>query len=311
MHPRPSSSHHRRGRPTSTRALLALLLATTLILAACGGSSDSAGDASAQDAAPSSPADEGAFPVTMTHAFGETTIDAEPTRVVTWGWASADAAIALGVVPVAMPFASYGADDEGVLPWTRETLEEEGHEIPTVLPSAAEEVPFEAIAAAKPDLILAVYSGITDTDYEKLSQIAPTVAYPDEAWSTPWRDTIELVGEALGRSDAATEVLADIDEQVAAQADAHPELEGKTVAMVWPDLEEFYVYKPADARVAFTLDLGLVSAPSVGRRDVLLHAQHRTPRRAGERHPRQLRRHAGAGRNVHRRSRRPADASGP
>ena len=38
-------------------------------------------------------------------------------------------------------------------------------------------------------MILAPYSGITEEQYELLSEIAPTVAYPDEPWTTPWRET--------------------------------------------------------------------------------------------------------------------------
>ena len=53
---------------------------------------------------------------------------------------------------------------------------------------------------------MANYSGITEADYERLPQIAPTVAYPDEPWSTPWRDVITTVGEALGKADQATEL---------------------------------------------------------------------------------------------------------
>ena len=95
---------------------------------------------------------------------GETTIDAEPTRVAAWGWATADALIALDVIPVAIPFQAYGGDENGVLPWIRDALEEGEHEIPTILPDTLEP-PFEAIAAAQPDLILAPYSGITERDY--------------------------------------------------------------------------------------------------------------------------------------------------
>lgn len=203
-----------------------------------------------------------AFPVTIPHAFGETVVTAEPVRVVTWGWGSADAAIALGVVPAAMPFQSYGGDAEGVLPWVRERLRQGGAVLPNVLPNSTEP-PFEAIAAARPDLILAVYSGITEDDYRLLAAIAPTIAYPDQPWATPWRETISIVGSALGRQGRAAEVLADIDRRVAAKAAAHPELRGKSVALVWDSAGTFYVYKPADARVAFTLDLGLVSAASV------------------------------------------------
>jgi iron complex transport system substrate-binding protein len=203
-----------------------------------------------------------AFPVTIEHAFGETVIEAAPERVVAWGWGSADAAIALGVTPVAIPFQSYGGDEHGVLPWIRAALGERGAEVPNVLPDA-QEPPFEAIAKERPDLILAVYSGITDSDYELLSAIAPTVAYPDQPWATPWQETIRMVGSALGLGAAADDLLADIDEQVATAGAAHDELAGKTVAMVWDTGDTFYVYEPADARVAFTLDLGLESASSV------------------------------------------------
>lgn len=259
MHAQPHVTRPRR----RWRGLAAVTaLGMTALLAACGGSDDVATGGSGSSSSTSPTAGDAAFPVEVPHAFGTTIIEAEPTRVVTWGWGSTDAAIALDVVPAAMPFQEYGGDEDGVLPWVRDALEEAGAEVPTVLPKT-EEPPFEAIAAARPDLILAVYSGITDTDYEKLSQIAPTVAYPDEAWATPWRDTIEIVGKALGRDEQAAELLADIDAEVAEQADAHPELAGKSVAMVWPSYDDFYVYKPADARVAFTLDLGLVSAPSV------------------------------------------------
>ena len=238
------------------RALPVLILALSVLLAvACGSSDDDAAES-----ATSAPG--GDFPVTFEHAFGSTTVDEAPQRVVTWGWGSADAAIALGVVPVAIPFQEYGGDAKGVLPWIREALEAEDQEVPTVLPNT-EEAPVEAIAAAKPDLILAPYSGITDQEYELRAAVAPTVAYPGEAWATPWRDVIETVGTALGRSDAADALLADIDEEVAAQAEAHPEFAGKSVAMVWDTADTFYVYKAADARVAFTLDLGFESAESV------------------------------------------------
>jgi len=231
------------------------LVCALVVVAGCGDDGHSAGDGAATAAT-------GTFPVTIPHAFGETTIDAEPTRVVTWGWGSADAAIALGVVPVAIPSQSYGGDADGVLPWIRERLEADGTEIPPVLPEA-EEPPYEEIAAAEPDVILAPYSGITKEQYELLSAIAPTVAYPGEAWATPWRETITIVGTALGRDAQAEALLEEIDGELAAQAAEHPVLEGTSVAMVWDTAGTFYVYKPADPRVEATLSLGLVSAPSV------------------------------------------------
>ncbi len=250
------------------RFLAALVMGGALLASACGGSDG--GSTTATTTGSTTPGSDGTtgtgasdtFPVTVTHAFGETVVPAAPQRVVTWGWGSADAAIALGVVPVAIPFQSYGGDAQGVLPWIAEALAAKGADVPAVLPDQ-QEPPFEAIAAAKPDLILAVYSGITDADYALLSKIAPTVAYPDQPWATPWDQTIRIVGDALGKSAEADTLLADIDGAVAEQAASHPELAGKSVAMVWDTADAFYVYKPADARVAFTLDLGLVNAPSV------------------------------------------------
>lgn len=245
------------------RPALLPLLAVSMLAAACG-DDDASIDAAppAEAVADTRPAASSAFPVTIEHALGTTEIPEAPERVVTWGWGSTDAAVALGVVPVAMPHQAYGGDDEGVLPWLRERIEAEGHEMPEVLPDT-QEAPIEAIAAAQPDLIIAVYSGITEAEYELLSQIAPTVAYPDQAWSTPWRDTIEIVGDALGRPDEADALLADIAAEIAAKGEDHPELAGKTLAVVWATADTFYVYKPNDARVEFTLDLGLESAPSV------------------------------------------------
>jgi iron complex transport system substrate-binding protein len=258
-----SASPRRRAPITAVTVVLAAALS-----AACG--SSSGGEAAGSDSGSGAPgsatiggeAPGDAGPVVIDHAFGETEVPTDPQRVVTWGWGATDAALALGVVPVAMPYQVYGGDSDGVLPWVREHLEAEGLELPEILPDTAE-APVEAIAAARPDLILAPYSGITDAEYAQLSQVTPTVAYPEEAWTTPWRETIEIVGEALGRQDEAQGLLADIGEQVAAAAADHPEFEGLSVAQVFPSPDAFYVYKPADPRVEFTLDLGFDGAESV------------------------------------------------
>ena len=239
-------------RLTVTLAAAASILALTL--SGCTAAADDATDPAAAAAA------SGSFPVTIEHAFGETTIDEQPTRVVTWGWGSADDAIALGVTPVAMPFQSYAGDENGVLPWINEALE--GEEMPVILPDT-QEPPYEDIAAAAPDVILAAYSGITEQEYDLLSEIAPVVAYPGDAWATPWRELIEITGTALGKTDEADKLLASIDTEIADQAAAHPEFAGKTIALTSDSAGTFYIYKKEDPRVDFTLDLGFVSAPAV------------------------------------------------
>lgn len=247
------------------RRLTAALALAALTLTACAGNDSPADEPT--DAAPG-PGDEtategSAFPVTISHAFGDTVIEEQPERVATWGWGSTDAAIALGVTPVAIPFQPYGGDDEGVLPWIRETLDERGEDLPTVLPDTGEEVPFEEIHAAEPDVILAQYSGLTQEQYDTLSRIAPVVAYPDQPWATPWRDVVTITGTALGLEDEAQAVLDDIDARIAEHREAHPEFQGRTLAAVWDLAGTFYVYADEDPRVEFMLDLGFENPAAV------------------------------------------------
>ncbi len=253
--------------PAAPRAsyALALTAASALILAGCAAEAPT--DTATTEGESNPPASAGAFPVTIQHAFGETEITEAPERVVTWGWGTTDAAIALGVVPVAMPFQAYGGDENGVLPWIAEALDDLGAETPTVLPDTGADVPFEEIAAADPDVILAHYSGLTEEQYDTLRAIAPVVAYPDQPWSTPWREVISMTGDALGLVDEADNVLADIDAELAAAAEAHPEFAGVTLATAWDVGGVFYVYADEDPRVEFMLDLGFVNAPAVDELD--------------------------------------------
>ena len=231
------------------------LVACAALLAGCAGTTDGPDEEPTGDSA-------GWTPVEIEHAFGRTTIDAEPSDVVTLGWGATEAALALGVVPVGIEAQTYAVNEEGLLPWVAEELDAQGA-APTMIPATVEEPAYEEIDALEPDLILAPYSGITADQFELLSEIAPTVAYPEEAWTTPWRDVIDIVGQSLGLAEEAEALVSDLDGQLAEAADAHPELDGLTVAAVWDVGGTFYVYKPADSRVAFLLDLGLVSAPAV------------------------------------------------
>jgi iron complex transport system substrate-binding protein len=238
---------------------LALVAATTLA-AGCA-AEPTASPESAPETTESAVAS--AFPVTIEHAFGATTIESEPQRVVAWGWGAADAVIALGVTPVGIPFQPYGGDENGLLPWIAEELEAQGAEVPAILAETDGIPPYEAIAALEPDLILAPYSGIDQEQYDTLAAIAPVVAYPEIPWSTPWRDVISITGTALGKSDEAAAVLAGIEESVAAAATANPEFDGVSIAEVWDVAGTFYIYRPADPRVEFATDLGFTNAESV------------------------------------------------
>ena len=207
------------------------------------------------------------FPVTITHVYGETVIPAQPRRVVVWGTNSQDAVLQLGIVPVGIPFFSYGGGDDGILPWDEQAIAELGGEAPVILPNGNDGIPIEQIAALQPDVILAQFSGITQEEYDTLSQIAPVVAYPKEAWGTSWQDVILIAGQALGKSAEAQKIVADSEQLIKNEAAKYPALAGKSFAAVSDYNGQVAVYAALDARVKYVEDFGMVLAPGVNEQD--------------------------------------------
>ena len=104
-----------------------------------------------------------------------------------------------------MPEYPFGGGDDGVLPWNDDYFDPEV----TTLLDTADGPPLEAIAALQPDVILAPYEGFDEAVYESLTGIAPTVAYPGEAWTTTWHEQTRMIGEALGRTAEAEQLIAE------------------------------------------------------------------------------------------------------
>lgn len=243
-------------RGVSRRGVLAGA-AGLFLLAGCGGGDDGGGGATA-------PAAEG-FPVTVRHALGETVVPDRPRRVVTLSAANTDVALAMGVVPVAIPRTVYGGDAQGVLPWVRTAVERSGGDFPQVIGTddlAA--VPFEQIVAARPDLILATYSGLTPQEYQQLSAIAPTVAYPDAAYSTGWQDQTRVAGQVFGDPARAQELVDRTTALLAGATREYPQLAGKTFLYTGGmDSGALGVFRAGDVRVQLVTDMGLTLAPYV------------------------------------------------
>jgi iron complex transport system substrate-binding protein len=212
--------------------------------------------------------DSGDFsPVTIEHALGTTTIESKPERVATVNWANHEVPLALGVVPVGMAAANFGDDDgDGLLPWVSERLEELDAETP-VLFDETDGIDFEAVADTEPDVILAGYSGLTQEDYDTLSEIAPVVAYPEAPWATPWREMIEINAKGMGMEQEGEELVAGLEQDIADAAAEYPQLEGKATMFLThvdtTDLSEVSYYTPFDTRSAFFEDLGLSTPGSV------------------------------------------------
>ncbi len=238
-------NRRRAGRVGS--AVLAVLTAA-LAATACG----SDAEPGTQPSGSGAPADA-AFPVTVTHAFGETTIPSAPSRIVALGKNDAEAAISLGVPPVAT---SSGLD---VYPWLQDELDKVGS---TAL---ADETgaPLEQITGLAPDLIIAM-DVVDAAEYEALAAIAPTLTYQKDRFSYSWQEFTRYIAKALGRDAQADTVIADTEDKVEALVKANPDIAGKTFSLSNLSAEfPFVIYADDSPGVTFFTELGMKRSPEM------------------------------------------------
>jgi iron complex transport system substrate-binding protein len=234
----------------SRRGFLAGLsvLAVAPALVACGDEPTASPGASG-----GASGDQGAFPATVTHKFGSTTVTEAPRRVVCVGLVEQDALLALGIVPVATT-KWFGEAPGGIFSWAADEL---GDAAPPTVLDATNGIPVEKVAALAPDLILGLYSGMTEAEYGLLSKIAPTVAQPDGYvdYGTPWDESTLLIGAAVGRAEAARSVVDAVNARIEQEAADHPEFAGRS-AVVVTSWEGLFVYGPEDPRGRMLAQLG-------------------------------------------------------
>lgn len=217
-------------------AVLSAIVVFAALLTGCGSSQEDSGGAGA---------------VTIDHKFGQTTVPANPQRVVTVGWTDQDFVLPFGVVPVSTRqfFDSYNN-----YPWVKAATDGKG-----VSTWGGDEIDYEAIAAQKPDLIFAIYESVDQQMYDRLSQIAPTVIqskdYPDE--ETPWNVQLLTTGKALGKERQAQELVDKVQGRIDEARTANPEFDGKTLVVDFgPENGGHYLLPAADPRRALFTALG-------------------------------------------------------
>lgn len=143
---------------------------------------------------------------TLDTAYGEVSVEGQPARVVTLYEGALDTALAAGVMPLAA-IATRGGDD------VARYLQERAAGIAIV--GTARETNIEAVAAQRPDIILAS-PRLPETQYRLLSQIAPTLVPAVEPFSQgAWKQEARFFAEALGR-EAPVETAIDAVEERAA-----------------------------------------------------------------------------------------------
>ncbi|MGI5446662.1 iron-siderophore ABC transporter substrate-binding protein [Streptomyces sp. CA-243310] len=233
----------------------AVAATAALTLAACGG-----GDSDKTDTAKSGEtgAAAGAFPVTLEHKYGSTTIAEQPKKVVTLGLSDQDAVLALGVKPVgAVDW--FKEQPYGKWPWAKDLW---GSTPPQVV-GERDEYNMEKIAALKPDLIIAQYSGMKKEQYDTLSKIAKVVAQPKgaEDYQATWQVMTKQIGKALGKDAETGKLIAGIDARFKAVRDKHPEWKGKTVSVGEPyEPGKFSAFSPKDPKVIFLSEMGFTTS---------------------------------------------------
>lgn len=209
----------------SVRFIPLALIGFSLVVAGCGDDSESSTTASVTGAAGiASAASADAFPVTIRHAQGSATIEAPPERVVALGAADVQIARALGANVVGAAKNDYRKDGEwlGVEP----PLGDSVTRLHAIEPNV------EQIARLRPDLILITAAQPSfSAAYEVLSKIAPVVSYDKGLLEDNGEDLVRTIGQALGRSEQAEQLIADSRKQLRDFAKEHPELRGKRIAV--------------------------------------------------------------------------------
>jgi iron complex transport system substrate-binding protein len=149
---------------------------------------------------------DGDFPRTVTHFKGETTIEAEPKKVAVLSTGQLDDLLSLGIVPTA----TTRADNAGLVPdYLADAFPKDKAQLADMTDAGTRQAPnLESLAAAKPDLILANDS-LGDL-YPRLSKIAPTVITAGNGIN--WKRDLLLVGAAVGKGEAAEQLLDEIVE---------------------------------------------------------------------------------------------------
>jgi iron complex transport system substrate-binding protein len=186
-------------RSTAAASLPAVLLTLLLVLTACGG------DASDSGAAASQSSDTGAFPVTVTGADGELTLEKRPETIVSMSATATEMLFAIGA----------GDQVEAVDDTSNYPEEAPTTELSAFTPNA------EAIAEYAPDLVLLSddLNGIIDA-LDALS--VPTLLLPAADTVDDTYEQLETLGEATGHAEEADEVVADVQDRIAAAVESVP-----------------------------------------------------------------------------------------
>ncbi|MDR6939789.1 siderophore ABC transporter substrate-binding protein [Arcanobacterium hippocoleae] len=191
--------------------LAASTLAAALFLSGCSTSTNTTKDAPAKDAKTAESKQEAnTFPVKVKHSSGETEIKAEPKRIVVLDMGVLDTIDAIGAGDKVV-----GVPTKSVPTWLKDNEGIDYSKAENV--GTLKEPDFEAIAKLKPDLVL--IGGRTAKLYDEVAKNFPTVNikadWNADTYVADVVNNVKVVGQALGKNEAAKAAAKKIDDAVA------------------------------------------------------------------------------------------------
>lgn len=220
---------------------------------ACGGGDEDA-DA-VDDGAEAS--DPGNGPVTVDHLYGETTLEARPERIVSLDTQWTDVLTALDGPLVGAAVLSEA--DGRPFPW------QDLSDVEQIPVNTTDGIPYETVAGLDPDLIVITYGAVEEGDYDRLSEIAPTIPLLSDVGVDRWEDIAEVAGEILGVPDEAAALVSDATARNDAVGEELPGLAGRTLAFAnyVPGDALYVLTDPDDGANSFFSQLGLEIDPDL------------------------------------------------
>lgn len=240
---------------TPRRLVAGVLAAVGLVLVGCS---------SPSQAPAAEPAPQG--PRTIQTARGAVEVPGEAARIVNLSGGFGGYLYALDAPVVATDTRVLGVTDlDGGFPpaWSEKARAAGSQALP-----AGQELNIEAVAAARPDLIIGGGQGITAVqateNYDRLTAIAPTVLVPTTV--TDWREQLRQVAEAAGRGDRVDALIEGYDNRAAQVRDAITVPQGaSSILLSLPNGTPYVVPESAAlpqqlASLGFTMDGVLAKA---------------------------------------------------
>lgn len=197
-----------------------------------------------------------AFPVTVDHEFGSTTLNSPPQHVVVLGAAEADVCTALGLAPA-------GMSKTGQTPWFTVAMRAIDGPVPYFF-NDRQGIPVEEIEKLKPDVILSLGSSLSRDMYVELSEFAPVVIPAKNDAVRDWRSNVRLMGRVLGREDGAKALIDTTQDAIKSAIQDYPGLPGSTVLYLSASSvpgADIRVFSDSSHPVKLLEEFGLAIAP--------------------------------------------------